>query len=51
MPPHTSATSLSAHAYHAAGTGDFKYLIVDRGKLAGTSTQFCAVRRAASSGD
>ena len=51
MTPHTSGTSLSAQARYAAGTREIlecwlegrpireEYLIVDRGKLAGTGAQ------------
>ncbi len=57
MTPHTSGTSLSAQARYAAGTREIlecwfedrpireEYLIVDRGKLAGTGAHSYSVRK------
>jgi formate dehydrogenase len=59
MTPHTSGTSLSAQARYAAGTREIlecwfagrpireEYLIVDRGKLAGTGAHSYSVRKTA----
>jgi formate dehydrogenase len=59
MTPHTSGTSLSAQARYAAGTREIlecwfegrpireEYLIVDRGKLAGTGAHSYSVGKAA----
>jgi formate dehydrogenase len=56
MTPHTSGTSLSAQARYAAGTREIlecwfegrpvreEYLIVDRGKLAGTGAHSYSVK-------